>query len=159
MDDAFPLISAPCLEAPRTFTQLLSATRRGARLARLLSVLELRSWGVPHCLRERAELVVAELAANAALHGSAPGSPSCDGFRVTLHYTPAAGLLRVDVTDSHGELLPRPHPPTPEPERLDELLDGGRGLSLVTALTDHWDTVPHPPHGKTVRAVLTLSRG
>ncbi|WP_308188751.1 MULTISPECIES: hypothetical protein [unclassified Streptomyces] len=27
-----------------TFTQLLSSTRRGARLARLLAVNELRSW-------------------------------------------------------------------------------------------------------------------
>ncbi|WP_406724947.1 hypothetical protein [Streptomyces sp. GD-15H] len=49
------------------FTQLLSSKRRGARLARLLAVTELHSWGAPQDLTERAELVVAELAANAAL--------------------------------------------------------------------------------------------
>ncbi|MGW9498210.1 hypothetical protein ACWG5P_28230 [Streptomyces prasinus] len=32
------------------------------------------------------------------------------------------------------------------------LRTGGRGLALVAALADHWDTVPCPPGGKTVRA-------
>ncbi|MFF9400320.1 hypothetical protein [Streptomyces sp. NPDC014744] len=32
---------------------------------------------------------------------------------------------------------------------------GGRGLALVAALSDCWETVPHPPSGKTVRAELT----
>ncbi|WP_406710131.1 ATP-binding protein [Streptomyces edwardsiae] len=39
------------------------------------------------------------------------------------------------------------------------LATGGRGLTLVTALTDHWDCVPYPPSGKTVRAVLTRAVG
>lgn len=60
-----------------TFTQLLSSTRRGARLARLLAVTELRSRGASQDLTERAELVVAELAANAVLHGRVPGR--CSG--------------------------------------------------------------------------------
>ncbi|MDT0395174.1 MULTISPECIES: hypothetical protein [unclassified Streptomyces] len=33
------------------------------------------------------------------------------------------------------------------------------GLTLVTALADHWDCVPYPPSGKTVRAVLTRAVG
>ncbi|MET8117128.1 hypothetical protein [Streptomyces prasinus] len=32
------------------------------------------------------------------------------------------------------------------------LRTGGRGLALVAALADHWDTVPCAPGGKTVRA-------
>ncbi|MFC7511323.1 ATP-binding protein [Streptomyces thermocarboxydus] len=96
---------------------MLSSTRRGARLARLLAVAELRSWGVSRDLVERAELVVAELAANAVLHGRVPGR--C--FRLTLALDPAAGL-RVEVSDARGDL--RPTDTTPDP-----LSTGGRGLT------------------------------
>ncbi|WP_420713400.1 ATP-binding protein, partial [Streptomyces sp. NRRL WC-3549] len=78
MDHALPQVGRPT----RTFSQLLSSTRRGARLARLLAGTELRSWGAPQDLTERAELVVAELASNAVLHGLVPGR--C--FRLTLAY-------------------------------------------------------------------------
>ncbi|MFJ6926395.1 ATP-binding protein [Streptomyces nigra] len=130
-----------------TFTQLLSSTRRGARLARLLAVTELRSWGVSQDLTDRAALVVAELAANAVLHGRVPGR--C--FRLTLVLGPAAGRLRVEVSDARGDLHPLP---CPTATALDPLSTGGRGLTLVTALADHWDCVPYPPTGKTVRADL-----
>src|SRR5690606_40582931 len=124
-----------------------SSTRRGARLARLLAVTELHSWGVSQDLTERAELVVAELAANAVLHGRVAGR--C--FRLTLTFGPAAGRLRVEVSDARGDLppLPRPRDTAPDP-----LSTGGRGLTLVTALADHWDCVPYPPSGKAVRADL-----
>ncbi|MET7972443.1 ATP-binding protein [Streptomyces mirabilis] len=131
-----------------TFTQLLSSTRRGARLARLLALTQLRSWGTSQDLTERAEIVVAELAANAVLHGLVPGR--C--FRLTLVLDPTAGRLRVEVSDAHGDLYPQIVTGAAE---AGALRPGGRGLALVAALTDHWDTVPHPPGGKTVRAVLT----
>ncbi|MFF8979682.1 ATP-binding protein [Streptomyces cellulosae] len=130
-----------------TFTQLLSSTRRGARLARLLAVTELRSWGVSQDLTDRAALVVAELAANAVLHGRVPGR--C--FRLTLVLGPAAGRLRVEVSDARGDLHPLP---CPTATALDPLSTGGRGLTLVAALADHWECVPYPPTGKTVRADL-----
>ncbi|WP_225830503.1 ATP-binding protein [Streptomyces sp. NK08204] len=130
-----------------TFTQLLSSTRRGARLARLLGVAELRSWGAPQSLTERAEIVVAELAANAVFHGRVPGR--C--FRLTLVFAPGAGRLRVEVSDARGDVYPWPLPAGAE---SDPLRPGGRGLALVAALADHWDTVPYPPSGKTVRAEL-----
>ncbi|RPE44406.1 anti-sigma regulatory factor (Ser/Thr protein kinase) [Streptomyces sp. Ag109_O5-1] len=140
---------APQLKAPaRTFTQLLSSTRRGARLARLLGVNELRSWDAPPDLTERAEAVVAELAANAVIHGRVPGR--C--FRLTLVFDPSAGRLRVEVSDARGDLYPQIVTGSTE---ADAFRTGGRGLTLVTALADHWDCVPHPPSGKTVRAVLT----
>ncbi|WP_431995639.1 ATP-binding protein [Streptomyces griseoflavus] len=142
MNHATPQVGAPA----DTFTQLLSSTRRGARLARLLAVTELRSRGASQDLTERAELVVAELAANAVLHGRVPGR--C--FRLTLALDPATGHLRIGVSDARGDLLPRPTDPAPDP-----LSTGGRGLTLVAALADHWDCVPYPPTGKTVRAVLT----
>ncbi|MFC9544318.1 ATP-binding protein [Streptomyces sp. NPDC056956] len=123
----------------------MSSTRRGARLARLLAVTELRSWGVSQDLTERAELVVAELTANAVLHGRVPGR--C--FRLTLALGPAAGRLRIEVSDARGDLHPLPRPTDTDP-----LGTTGRGLTLVTALADHWDCVPYPPSGKTVRADL-----
>ena len=144
MNHAFAQVDTPT----STFTQLLSSTRRGARLARLLTVAELRSWGAPQDLTERAELVVAELGANAVLHGHLPGR----SFRLTLVFDPSAGRLRIEVTDARGDLWPRVSPADAEP---DALCAGGRGLALVTALTDHWDTVAYPPGGKTVRAELT----
>ncbi|MET7291285.1 ATP-binding protein [Streptomyces griseoloalbus] len=143
MNHATPHVSTPV----GAFTQLLSSTRRGARLARLLTVTELRSWDAPQDLTERAELVVAELASNAVLHGRVPGR--C--FRLTLVLEPVAGRLRVEVSDARGDRNPQLAPTDAEP---DELRTGGRGLTLVAALADHWDTVPYPPSGKTVRATL-----
>jgi anti-sigma regulatory factor (Ser/Thr protein kinase) len=146
MNQALPHVGSPT----RAFTQLLSSTRRGARLARLLAAAQLRSWGVPPGLTERAELVVAELAANAVLHGRVSGC--C--FRLTLAFDPPAGRLRVDVTDARGGRDPRPASSAPDAE---ELRPGGRGLTLVAALADHWECVAYPASGKTVRAELTVS--
>ncbi|MFE1341447.1 ATP-binding protein [Streptomyces sp. NPDC058733] len=134
---------------PFTFTQLLSSTRRGARLARLLGVSQLRSWGPSQDLTERAEVVIAELAANAVLHGRLAGR----SFRLTLVYDAPAGRLRIDVTDARGDRWPVLRPANALPEGA---LDAdGRGLALVTAIADHWETLPYPPSGKTVRAELT----
>ncbi|MFF8101316.1 ATP-binding protein [Streptomyces sp. NPDC016640] len=146
MNHATPQAGAPA----GTFTQLLSSTRRGARLARLLAVTELRSRGASQELTEHAELVVAELAANAVLHGRVPGR--C--FRLTLVLDPSTRRLRIEVSDARGDLRPLP---CPTATALDALSTGGRGLTLVAALADHWDCVPYPPSGKTVRAVLTTS--
>ncbi|MFE1260013.1 ATP-binding protein [Streptomyces albogriseolus] len=133
MNHATPHVGAPV----HTFTQLLSSTRRGARLARLLAVTELHSWSVSQDLTERAELVVAELAANAVLHGRVHGR--C--FRLTLVINPSAGRLRVEVSDARGDLRPLPRPTDTV---SDPLSTTGRGLTFV----------PYPPSGKTVRAEL-----
>ncbi|MFE9675324.1 hypothetical protein ACFYO5_14570 [Streptomyces sp. NPDC006259] len=67
-------ISTPQLiGAVRTFAQRLSSTRRGARLARLLAVERLMAWEMSPGVIESAAHVVAELAANAALHGRLQG--------------------------------------------------------------------------------------
>ncbi|GGP43273.1 ATP-binding protein [Streptomyces griseoincarnatus] len=143
MNHATPHVGAPV----HTFSQLLSSTRRGARLARLLSVTELRSRGASPDLTERAELVVAELAANAVLHGRVPGR--C--FRLRLVLDPAADRLRIEVSDARADLRPLPRPTD---AASDPLSTTGRGLTLVASLADHWDCVPCPPSGKTVRADL-----
>ncbi|MGV9229051.1 ATP-binding protein [Streptomyces nigra] len=131
-----------------TFAQLLSSTRRGARLARLLAAGQLRSWEVSPGVTERAEQIVAELAANAALHGRVHNRD----FRLALTLDTATGLLRIAVTDARGESLPS-FAPNLEPS-LDA--ESGRGLLLVTALADRWGVEPYPPGGKTVWAELCL---
>jgi anti-sigma regulatory factor (Ser/Thr protein kinase) len=141
----------PTPEVTRQFTQLLSATPRGARLARLLAVQQLAEWGwPPSCTAsESAALVVAELAANAVTHGRVRGR--C--FRLGL-VVEAPGTLRVEVADPCGDRRPEPRTTTaPDPE-LDE---SGRGLVLVDALATRWGTEPRPPSGKTVWACLPLT--
>ncbi|MFH8800096.1 ATP-binding protein [Streptomyces sp. NPDC017936] len=125
----------------RDFTVLLSSTPRGARLARLLAVDALRSWGLPH---ERAGHVVAELAANAATHGRLPGR----SFRLTLHVVGAT--LRIEVTDTRGDRLPAPQVP-------DAVAESGRGLLLVEALADRWGVMEGRFPRKTVWAELGLT--
>ncbi|MGW2651207.1 ATP-binding protein [Streptomyces sp. NPDC001393] len=122
------------------FTVQLSPTPRGARLARLLATEQLRSWGIP---LDPAELIVAELAANAATHGRVTGRD----FRLTLY---AVGdTLRIEVTDTRGDRLPQPARPAPD-------ADSGRGLLLVEALADKWGVAPGLPPRKTVWAEIHL---
>ncbi|MFD4263689.1 ATP-binding protein [Streptomyces sp. NPDC058534] len=97
---------------------------------------------------EHAETVVAELAANAVLHGHLPGRD----FRLTLVFDAPRGRLRIDVTDARGDKWPPASPA--HAVRNAPLGTGGRGLTLVEALADCWETLPQPPGGKTVRAEL-----
>ncbi|MGY3206123.1 ATP-binding protein [Streptomyces sp. TE5632] len=100
-----------------------------------------------------ASLLIAELTANAALHGRVPGRNA----RLALTLTPAT--LRIEVTDARGERLPAPTP------AADADGESGRGLLLVASLADAWGCEPYPPGGKTVwaecarRAALRTSPG
>ncbi|MFD8648773.1 ATP-binding protein [Streptomyces mirabilis] len=131
-----------------TFAQRLSSTRRGARLGRLLAYEQFRTWQMSPGVIERAEQIVAELAANAALHGRVQGRD----FRLALTLDPAVGLLRITVTDARGEQLPSISTDFGPPSDA----ESGRGLILVTALADRWGAEPYPPAGKTVWAELDL---
>ncbi|AWW39852.1 ATP-binding protein [Streptomyces cadmiisoli] len=133
----------------RTFTQLLSSTRRGARLARLLAAEQCRTWEVAPTITERVVQIVAELAANAALHGRVQGRD----FRLALTFNTTADTLRVAVSDARGDHLPVPVA-TARPDEA----ESGRGLLLVTTLADRWGTEPYPPAGKTVWAEVSHQR-
>lgn len=137
--------NATQLHAPvRHFSVLLSPTPRGARLARLLATEWLRTWDLPYGVPDRAAHVVAELGANAATHGRVTGRD----FRLAL--LARGETLRIEVTDTRGDNLPRPQPPSPETE-------SGRGLLLVEALADRWGVELGPVPRKTVWAELDLT--
>lgn len=91
-----------------------------------------------------AQLIVAELANNAATHGRVPGR----NFRLLLHVV--GRTLRIEVMDTRGDRLPQSHLATPWDE-------SGRGLTLVAALAHRWGVVPGLPPRKTVWAELTLA--
>ncbi|MEU6555757.1 ATP-binding protein [Streptomyces sp. NPDC046915] len=134
--------TAPAVTEPR-FSVPLSSTRRGARLARLLAAEQLRSWGMP---LDPARLIVAELAANAALHGRVPGR----SFRLALTLT-APGTLRIEVTDTRGDRWPERARTMDASPR-----ESGYGLLLVEELADRWGVRGGPPPAKTVWAELDL---
>ncbi|MGX1562086.1 ATP-binding protein [Streptomyces sp. NPDC055506] len=132
----------------RVFSQRLSATPRGARLARRLAAHQLHGWGIPHGsdASEAVVLIVAELATNAVTHGRVPGRD----FELRLSL--GTGGVRVEVSDS----LAGTHPPGPREVRPPRPLDeSGRGLLLVDALADRWEVLGREP-GKTVRAEVDL---
>ncbi|WP_426365415.1 ATP-binding protein [Streptomyces sp. E-08] len=122
------------------FTLRLSATRRGARLARLLAVQELRQWGLSGPAADAVELVVAELANNAVQHGWVPGRD----FEVRMGR--GGDHVRVELSDARGEARPVP---AREPD------EGGYGLLLVAALATAWG-VRDRSVGKTVWATVPL---
>ena len=126
----------------RNFSVQLSPTPRGARLARLLAREQLRAWELP---LDPAEHIVAELAANAATHGRVPGRD----FRLTLYVVGAT--LRIEVTDTRGDDVPRPQLPALDAE-------SGRGRILVDALADKWGVAPGLPPRKTVWAEVRIDR-
>ncbi|MFD3735416.1 ATP-binding protein [Streptomyces sp. NPDC058632] len=128
------------------FAQRFSATRRGARLARRLATHRLDLWGLPYGspVSDTVTLVVAELAANAVLHGRVPGRD----FELRLTCDRTAGLVRVEVSDTHPA-----HPELPEPAgRPAADTEGGRGLLLVEAVADRWGVDGRMGPGKTVWA-------
>ncbi|MFJ8271522.1 ATP-binding protein [Streptomyces sp. NPDC094154] len=129
-----------------TFTQRFSATRRGARLARLLAAHQLTEWGHPSGTEahDTVVLVVAELAANAVLHGRVPGRD----FALALFFEEGRDAVRIEVTDTHPALPARM---APGPDQ-----DGGRGLVLVDALAADWGVRDRLGPGKTVWAECAL---
>jgi anti-sigma regulatory factor (Ser/Thr protein kinase) len=132
------------------FTQRFSATRRGARLARRLATHQLDLWGVPYgsTASDTVALVVAELAANAVLHGRVPGRD----FELRLRYGRAASVVRVEVSDTHPR---RPELSEPALQTTTDA-DGGRGLLLVEAVAVRWGVGERPGPGKTVWAECDL---
>ncbi|MBV2153345.1 ATP-binding protein [Kitasatospora sp. SUK 42] len=140
------------LDKPRSHTTLLHATPKGAAICRRIARRQLTAWGLNSTHTEpfySALLIVAELAANAIMHGRIPGR----GFELHLALTTTVRrgtTLRIEISDPRGErlpLLPSVHTPNSQ---------SGRGLVLISALADRWGTIPRHPNAKTVWAELDL---
>ncbi|MBL1095702.1 ATP-binding protein [Streptomyces coffeae] len=142
------------VQESRRFSQRLSATRRGARLARRLTVQQLADCGWDHDDESvhTAALLVAELAANAVQHGRLPGRDFLLALFLTQSMTGPV-TLRIEVADCRGERLPGPAPAAP-PGVWEE---HGRGLLIVESLATRWGVEPRRPSGKTVWAEIQLS--
>jgi anti-sigma regulatory factor (Ser/Thr protein kinase) len=125
-------------------TLRLSATPRGARLARRLTAQQLAAWGHPYGgdASDTAQHVVAELAANAVTHGRVPGRD----FELRLLLL-AEDTLRIEVSDPRGDRRLRI---VTDPEE-----EGGRGLVIVQLLARTWG-VAERDVGKTVWAEVRL---
>jgi hypothetical protein len=119
------------------FTVRLSSTRRGARLARRLTAERLAAWGIPYDSEasHAAVAVTADLAANASTHGRLPGG------------------VRIEVTDTRPERLPKAAATPISPEALEAETD--RGLLLVAAYAHAWGCQTRDAHTKTVWAEIT----
>ncbi|MEV8307355.1 ATP-binding protein [Streptomyces flavidovirens] len=130
-----------------SFSSLFPTTRRGAHAVRhtaerwLAAHLPPEQDAASSSLIDTATLLVAELAANAALHGRVRGRSA----RLALALTEDAKELLIEVTDPRGDRLPAQHAPTEG--------ESGRGLLLIEALADDWGVQPHHPGGKTVWAL------
>ncbi|MBD9730594.1 ATP-binding protein [Streptomyces sp. H28] len=130
----------------RHFRTLFPTTAHGAHTARhaaerwLAAQQERPEVAADDDSTAAASLLIAELTANAALHGRVRGRHA----RLALTLTPV--VLRIEVTDARGDRRPAP--------ALSADADGesGRGLLLVTSLADAWGCEPYPPGGKTVWA-------
>lgn len=123
---------------------MFPTTARGAHTARQAAERWLaaqRGWPDPDDdSAATASLLIAELTANAALHGRVKGRDA----RLALTLTPT--ILRIEVTDARGDRLPA------TPPNADVDGESGRGLLLVASLADAWGYEPYPPGGKTVWA-------
>ena len=91
--------------------------------------------GLDKPIVEDAELVVTELVTNAVLHGTPP---------VVLRISPTADRVRLEVEDAGRDM----------PMRMRESADAmtGRGLSLVSRLSNGWGVEPTGDSGKVVWA-------
>lgn len=149
----------------RTFAVRFTSTPRGARLARRLTAVRLDTWGIPYGTGAHDEivLIVAELTANAVVHGHVPGRD----FHLRVHAPVDGRTVRVEVSDARAERAPRS--PAGDPKTTGagaeeaagtgaEEASGGRGLLLVSRLAARWDWYPRPgAPGKTVWAEYAMA--
>jgi anti-sigma regulatory factor (Ser/Thr protein kinase) len=116
--------------------------------ARLHAVAVLHEWGLRD-LAEDAALIVSELITNAA--GAAAILP--DRPPVTLRLLASATSLIIEAWD-HSPAGPEPRGPDPDPEA-----EGGRGLTVVAALSHRWGWERTGHHRKVVWAEVRITPG
>ncbi|WP_307659496.1 ATP-binding protein [Streptomyces sp. V1I1] len=127
----------------------LDGQLRNAPQARHFVAATLNGWAL-HTLVPDVAVVVSELVTNAVQHALDPTSPDDGDYPVWLGIFLHPGDLVCAVTD------PSSDPPRPRDADADACAVGGRGLRLISALSDTWSWSLTPPRGKTVWATLPL---
>ncbi|MDP9848544.1 ATP-binding protein [Streptosporangium lutulentum] len=110
---------------------------------------EVREWlGCDHPAYENVRLAVSELVTNAVRHSRMEQAGVVESDPLILRLTAHDDLLRVEVTDK-GWTMGNPRVRT---EPVPHLAESGRGLAIVSALSDgNWGYHSHGPGpGRTV---------
>lgn len=125
----------------------LPAELASAVTARRLLADAMGAWGLPELVRHDAALTASELVTNAVLHARTP-------LRVRA-FRLGAGL-RIEVGDGN------PHLPVVDAARPEDLLSNrsmtGRGLALISAMSDRWGAEPCEGGGKVIWAEIGTGR-
>lgn len=119
-------------EVPTSSSMAVPHGPAGVGKARHRMRAQLRSGGVPESVIDDAVLILSELLSNACKHGRPLGdSLAGDGDVRAAWRVDGGGRLTVEVTDGGGPT--RPAPATPS-----VTAHGGRGLNIISALSDDW---------------------
>ncbi len=136
-------------EVPTSSVMAVPHGPAGAGEARRRMREELGRSGVSEAVVEDAVLVVSELMSNACRHGRPLFSGSGGEAAVRAAWRmDEYGRLTVEVTDGGGPT--RPFPATPS-----VTAHGGRGLRIITSLTERWGVQDESDGSVTVWARLT----
>ncbi|MBG0853073.1 ATP-binding protein [Streptomyces spinoverrucosus] len=112
---------------PKDIEWRLPRHARSVGRARTLFREQAASWELPQDVTDTAELLLSELMTNAYRHARVPA-----GREIWARCALTDDRLRITVTDASDTL------PTLATACLDD--ESGRGLALVAALADNWDT-------------------
>lgn len=124
------------------YSETMPCEPESASRARRLVRAALNTWDLGHLI-EDGTLIISELVGNSVRHSG------CRLLRVSVRL-PDRDRVRIAVTDKCLQ------PPTAQTPRGDE--ESGRGLLLVSAMADRWDT-EYRAWGKTVWAELRAKAG
>lgn len=134
--------------SPSSVSCLLNCEPQAAQVARRLTRNSLRAWGLAP-LAEDAEIIVGELVANAVTHGIPPARDDAPPWEV-----PSLRLIRRPAEVICAVLDPSKSPPALAPEPIGAEQEAGRGLHVVSTLSDVWGWSPVAGGGKAVWAIL-----
>jgi len=147
---AAPRVAADWAGPPRVATRTPGLDARAVGAAREFSVATMRRWGVA----DRADdigTVVSELLTNALRHGVPAVAPPRRRWPLRLGLAQPGRHVLCAVAD--------PGPGLPVLREPDYLAESGRGLHVISALSDTWGATTPTAAGKVVWAVLSVQPG
>jgi anti-sigma regulatory factor (Ser/Thr protein kinase) len=134
---------------PRIATRTAGADARSVRAARDFADATLRRWGVPGRCDDVA-VVVSELLTNALRH-SPPAGDVRSRWQIRVGLLQSGPCVLCAVAD--------PSETPPVPKEPDHLAESGRGLEVVSALSDEWGYSTVSDMGKVVWATFSTEPG